>query len=272
MPTRPRGGGVPVGEGQVETVAHDGSAGGDGGSRIEVLARAGREGGAGGGLGCCCCCCCCCSSPPQLVLSQPLCAGRQLQRSEGWVAEMTRVNREWESSLLLSSRSERSTEWRKLPRLPHKHGPSTQHANLIMGGAAPPAHTDSFYSSSSPLCSVSLIDLMGQGQSQCLLLPLALMGGGWNWSLSWNQNSDYMYDPHCGQGEDFIRWTSERNQTRVTVMGKSLTWRLDMLKHRYPRFILPQSKIKSQRKAQTISSIQFALRHHLKCKKNVFKE
>lgn len=28
MPTRPRGGGVPVGEGQVETVAHDGSGGG----------------------------------------------------------------------------------------------------------------------------------------------------------------------------------------------------------------------------------------------------
>lgn len=70
---------MPVGEGQVETVAHDGSAGGDGGSRIEVLARAGREGGAGGGLGCCCCC----SSPPRLVLSQPLCAGRQSQRSKG---------------------------------------------------------------------------------------------------------------------------------------------------------------------------------------------
>lgn len=76
---------MPVGEGQVETVAHDGSGSGGGGSRNKVLDRAGREGGGGGGggLGRQVLLLLSLLHPPRLVLNQPVCAGRQSQHSEG---------------------------------------------------------------------------------------------------------------------------------------------------------------------------------------------
>lgn len=83
---------MPVGEGQVETVAHDGSGGVDVGSRDDVLGRAGRKGGAdagggggGGGLGRCCRCCCRCLPPPPSLSSISLCvqaASRSAARDE----------------------------------------------------------------------------------------------------------------------------------------------------------------------------------------------
>lgn len=71
---------MPVGEGQMETVAHDGSGDGGGGRRKEVLGWAGREG--GGGLGRChCSCSSCCFPPPTrpesaCVCSSPVAAQR----------------------------------------------------------------------------------------------------------------------------------------------------------------------------------------------------
>lgn len=69
IPTRPRGGSVPVGKGQVETVAHDGSGGGGeiGGDEVQDWAGSGdgrRDGGSSEGLGRCCCC----FFTPRLVL------------------------------------------------------------------------------------------------------------------------------------------------------------------------------------------------------------
>lgn len=75
---------MPVGEGQVETVAHDGNGGGSDSSRDKVLGRldGGRvvvEGYAGGGAAAVA------PPPPQLVLDQPVCvqvASRSAARDE----------------------------------------------------------------------------------------------------------------------------------------------------------------------------------------------
>lgn len=181
MPTRPWRGGVPVGEGQVETVTHDDSGGDSGDTGDVVLGWEGREEGGtgvscGGGAGRFCC------SPPRLVLDQPVSQHRGMS--------CTNTQRERETELLPS---EPSTEWRKLPRLSCKHGPPVQHNNLIMGGAAPPnthTHPSLFLLpllSSSLLCSASLIGLIGQGRSRCqLLAPADYI---WNSLLTWGHNS-----------------------------------------------------------------------------------
>lgn len=112
--------------------------------------------------------------PPRPVAEQSVAA-----QGGGWVAEIGRDGGERRiSSLLL----ELSGEWRKLPRLCHKHGPPAQHTNLVMGGAAPlspqQTHTSLDYVSPPPSLLLlfqpaEMICLIWQGQSGRPCLPAA---------------------------------------------------------------------------------------------------